>query len=441
MRKNKHILFIGFVVLIIVLAGTSNAESSRVAVIGFDSEDTDWIDDQEKEEKILEEIAWSFNDRLAQTDGYTVLDREQLLYLMEDINFRRGRSPFRSEIRQLRRYSNADIFIHGWLKQLEIEIAESFSLGPFHYSDVEITVDLGVDLIRSSTARVFANYSGRGQETTDGFRMRESSEEGESIGLSSEGETLQKAIDKAVEDLIANMVDDSEERTEPEERTIESEIVSIVGDRLVINKGSAAGLEVGQKGEIIRILRTEDESEQLQVIGEVEIIETDREGAFLETLQLNQEPQTGDKVVFSVEVAGSPGDTQVGDALEIMETRDFLIRINEAVKSGNRVTINGSARAKNDDVELKVILGNLDFYDHQGERRDMSGRKVSLGPWTNSSSNVASVTVDFQQGETKSLSWSFTGVPDEADSLARIQLWLETSREGEIDIDLRDLQL
>ncbi|SDM45507.1 hypothetical protein [Halarsenatibacter silvermanii] len=128
-------------------------------------------------------------------------------------------------------------------------------------------------------------------------------------------------------------------------------------------------------------------------------------------------------------------------SIEVLETRNFKIEIERAEKSNGRATISGTARAKRDDAELELILGNRYFYDHEDDRRDMTGRKVTIGDWTKSSGDEARLSEMISRNESKYISWSFTGVPEEADSLARLDLWLETPHEGEISIELRDLQL
>lgn len=84
-------------------------------------------------------------------------------------------------------------------------------------------------------------------------------------------------------------------------------------------------------------------------------------------------------------------------------------------------------------------MSNRDFYDHNGNRKDMTGKRVSIGAWMNSSSNIATIKDSFKKGETKNISWSFTGVSKEADAISRVQLWLKTQNEGEISINLTDI--
>ncbi len=426
--KNKYII-IGIFFMVIALVASVNAEATRVAVIGFESEAEDWTDSREREIELLEEIAWQFNDKLAEEDDYAVLDRDRMLDILDENGFYQGQRPVHSIVNQLRNQINADLFAYGILKDVNIEETDRIKIGPIRYSEVEVTLDLSLDMIDPDSAEVENTYSGRGEADESEVEF----DEGDGISVLSE-DILHEAIENAVDDLVGNIIEDSPAPA-PAEKTVEAEITAIVGERLVINKGEEDGLKVGQSGEIVRA-----ENSSLQSIGEIEVTEVDSDSAFLGTTLLDQEPETGDRVLISFEEE-TEDDWSSRGPIEVLDTRDFKIEIEEAEKFNERVTISGTVHARRDDAELELILGTRYFYDHEGNRRNMSGREVTIGDWTNSSSEVASLSGTISRDESRYISWSFTEIPEEAESLARVELGLKTPQEGEMTIELRDLEL
>ncbi len=435
----KSLMILSLVLLFVFLAGTANVAADRIAVIGFESADSDWIANSEKEEELLEEIAWLLNDELKEIDGYTVLDRDRMLRILDQTRYSQGNRPSHSIINQLRNEINADYFIYGTLEEVAVRKIDEFRFGPIEYTEIEVTVDLSIEMINARTARTSESFSGSGSARDTGINLVDSRGDRIRLNLSADDRALNTAIERAVDSLIASIT--GEEEPQPETRTVEAEIVSIVRNKLVINKGERDGLEVGQTGEIVRPGEADTRRAESSVIGSAEVTEVDTNSAILETIRFTQDPETGDIFNITVEIDDNGTRRSAREPIEVLETRDFIIEIVEAFKENDRVTILGMAYAKTDESELEIILGNRSFYDHLGRRRSMSGRRVSIGPWTNSSRTEATIKETIYQDEPVEISWSFTGVPEEADKLSRIELWLSTSREGRISIDLRDLNL
>ncbi len=438
--KNKIWILVSLLVFTLFVGSAFIANATRVAVIGFDSEDSSWIDNKEKENEILEEIAWLFNERLTDAGKYTVLNRSRMLRILDEIRFSRGRRPTVSIINQLRGLSNAEEFIYGSLKQVKVETIDKFTFGPIKISDVKVTIDLSVDFINANTARVTNTYLGSGSASVSGMNIVDSEDDVSGLSLALEEDVLNKAIERAVDDLIQNITGEKIDE-EVTERVVEAEILSIVGERLVVNKGRNDGLIIGQIGEIVRYRPRATGPPQLIVIGQAEVTDIGQTSAFLKTVNLNQTPEVGDIIAITVEETKTTTRRPYVEPIKTLETRDLIIEIDDAFLEGTRVTITGTAYAKTNNAVLELILGNRDFYDHEGTRRNMSGRRVAIGDWLHSSSSIASIEETIQKDNPQKISWSFTGVPEQADKLTLIELWLKTSYEGEISIILRDLKL
>lgn len=429
--KNKKIVTISIIFLIIILmAGAVSAANTRLAVIGFESKDNHWDD-----EKLLEDITSLFNNKLVEIEKFIVLKREKMVNVLEEVKFARGKRPINSVVNQLRHYFNTDFFVYGSLEKVDIKKTNAFEVGPLQFAETEITVKLSVDMINSRTARVSKSYSGSGSASDTVIVISDSQNNENKLELSSQKDIFEKAVGRAVNNLIKKIVEGDAD-TNPQEITVEAKIKSLFGRKIVIDKGERQGLEVGKNGEIIR-----NTNNRNVLIGGVEVTDVYSNSAVLKTTYLNYQPKPGDQVIIKLNGTNIIDDNQYSEPVKVLETSDFIIKINDAVKSGNRVTIRGTAYAKINNARLEIILGNRDFYDQNGDRRDMSGRRVAIGDWVNSSNHIASIEDGFQRGEQKNISWSFTGVPAAADKLTQVELWLRTTNGAEFSVALRNLQL
>jgi len=436
MKKRTFMIF-SLLLLFVFLVGSVNAVATRVAVIGFESADSAWFDDSEREEELLEEIAWLLNDELAEVDEYIVLNRERMLNILDDVRYTRGRRPTRSIINQLRNRINADYFFFGSLEGIGVEKVDEFKFGPIEYTEVEVTVDLSIEMIDASTARVSESFSGSGSARDTGVNISDSRGDRVRINIASDERVLDRAIERAVTSLIASIT--GEEEPQPETRTVEAEIVSIVRNNFIINKGERDGLKIGQIGEIIRPGDPDSRRIRHTVIGEAEITELDSNSAILQAVNLEERPEIGDR--FNVEIDDTAARRPTRDIIKELETRNFVIEIFEAVLENDRLTILGMAHAKTSRANLELILDSRSFFDQEGRERLMSGRRVSIGPWTNSSRTEATIEETIYQDEPVEISWSFTGVPESTEKLAGVDIGLRTSREGRISIELEDLDI
>lgn len=436
--KNKNkVLLISFLILAVLVINITYAEATRTAVIGFGSEDSSWIENEDNEQKILEEIAWLFNDRLANVEGYSVLGRDRMLAILDELDYKKGQKPSTSTIYRLKDNSNAEIFVYGRLEKVDVQKKEVFSIGPIVKSEIEMSVELSIDMIDADNGRVIKTFNGRGREVASTMKIIDINVNEISSRQESGEDILYKTIKSAVNDLIKNIETEAVVE-ESREESIEANILSIVQEKLIINKGMRDGLEIGQVGDIIKY-KTTDSKKSIIIVGEAKIVDIDQNSAFLETVYLNQKLTLDEKISFTTKLDSSD-DNQYSTPIKEVNTSDFEIVIKDITKSNERVTILGTAYAKRDNIELELILANRDFYGHKGNRRDMTGKRVSIGAWINSSNNIATITDRFQKGETKNISWSFTGVSEEADKITRVQLGLKTQQEGEISIDLSYLK-
>ena len=434
--KKRIILIASLLAMVMIFAGAIEAQATRVAVLGFEAADSSWFESSTRQREILEYITEEFTDRLANVEDYTVLSSRRTQDLLYELNARPGRRPTHSIMNQLRGRTNADLFAYGSIDRIGINEQDEFKIGPVRFSEAELTVELSIEMINARNPDSSDTFIGIGQISHTGLNIVDS--DGDRIRLQAfDDDALERTISQAIDNLIADITGETVDEEEPVERTVEAQVISIVGDRLVINKGHSDGLEIDQ---IANIFRYTDGGDSSLTIGTAFVDEVDSNSASIVLESINRRPQVGDYVYITVgEQVRTPESDR--DPIRVVDTRNFRIEILDADLSGNRVTISGEATAKSNDVDLRVLLSSTEFFDHESNRTQMTGKRVSIGGWSQSSSGTPSITETFRRNETREISWSFTNVPANADRLARVTLWLETEYEGNISLDFRDLEL
>ena len=434
--KKRIILMASLLAMVMIFAGAIEAQATRVAVLGFEAADSSWFESSTRQREILEYITEEFTDRLANVEDYTVLSSRRTQDLLYELNARPGRRPTHSIMNQLRGRTNADLFAYGSIDRIGINEQDEFKIGPVRFSEAELTVELSIEMINARNPDSSDTFIGIGQISHTGLNIVDS--DGDRIRLQAfDDDALERTISQAIDNLIADLTGEAVDEEEPVERTVEAQVISIVGDRLVINTGSRDDLEIGQTANIVRYTDGGDSS---LAIATAVVDEVDSNSASIVLESTNRRPQIGDYVYITIEEQVRTPEPD-RDPIRVVDTRNFRIEILDAELSGNRVTISGVATAKSNNVDLRVLLSSTEFFDHESNRTQMTGKRVSIGGWSQSSSGTPSISETFQRNQSRDISWSFTNVPANADKLARVTLWLETEYEGNISIDFRDLEL
>ena len=434
--KKRLIIIVGLMAVAIIFAGALEVQATRVTFLGFDAADSDWFESTREKDRILEDVNLEFIDKLSDTGNYTVLSWRRTKEILNQVNYDAGRRPTHSVINQLRTRSDSEYFLIGKVDNIDIYEKDQFNIGPVRFSEVEIIIDLSIEKINARTARTTDIFSGSGQMNHTGINIVDSKEEQIEI-YSFDDNVPERAFSRAIVDLIADITG---ERVVEEvfEETVLAKVVSIVGDRLVIDKGSRDGLKVGQIGDIVRYSTTSADTQRMQNVGKAEISELDRNSGFASSSDLNLTPQKDDIIRFTVE---EKTVTEKREVIKVIELRDFTIELYKAKLDGNRVTIEGVATSKRNNSNLEISLGARDFHDHNNNRLEMTGKRVSIGDWVRSSSDTARISDTLDRNDSKNISWSFSNVPTNANKISRVVLWLSTDYEGDKTIELSDLKL
>ena len=460
MNKRLFILVVSFILVFSVFF-SGQAKAAQVTVLGFENEGISWTSDQQFERELLRGTTRKFTERLHEVGDFDVIDYSKVNDVLTQTGYQYGQQIEPTMIPHLSRTLETNLLIIGNVDKIAVSDAGKVSVGPISVSSINSEVELSARLINTRTGNILATFSSSGEETESGIEI----DDLEGLSFGSEDFTdsaVGKAINKAVNELADNVTAESdlieteyipgEEEAEPEEVVIEGEIVDTIGGSLVLNIGEEDGLSEEIKGDIIRVIDSGDDDPLTVSYGEVQVSSVDTETSIVKVVEAEEDPQLDDFIKFeltdsSEERAVSDTGTTVG-VIEKIETEDFIVYIERAIRSRDEVTVSGTVEAKNEAEFSLYIPKGFEIYDHTGGTVQIRrcGTKVQLGNSTSSGSstgliiNTASVTENILPGYPQMISWTFNQVPEDADHLARLRLYFETESVGEIEINLDGIE-
>ena len=452
--KASKISFISIVLLFILLSFSAQVEANRVAVLGFETDGIPWTDDADFEKTILQGITREFTDMLHDKGGFDVVDYSRVRDVLSQAGYEYGESMPPTMIPHISRALENNLLILGSVNKIKLSEAGEISAGPLTLSSLNAKVELSARLIDSNTGNILLRYSGSGEVTEGGLEI----DEIEGISFSSEAfadSAVGKAITEALEDMTDRVVAEeqviAEEYVEfgedvlDEDLVIEGEIVDTIGSSLVLNIGSEDGLEEGFEGKIIRVIDTGSDDPMTVSYGEVEISSVDDRTSIASVIESEESPEINDIVEVSAGSTGRASSRAAGTVIETVETEDFIVYIESAIRSRDEVTVSGTVEAKNE-AEFTMLFpsGRFEFYDHQGSSIDTINEKVKIGRNTDSTNpgwSTAGITEEILEGYPQMISWTFGNVPEDADHLSRLRLYFETESVGKIEINLDGIDL
>ncbi len=347
--------------------------------------------------------------------------------------------------------TESNLLIIGSLDRLRVTEEGSISVGPLKLSGIVSEVELSARLFNIASGDVIATFSGKGSASDTGLEISEI----EGLSISSGAFTdsaVGKAIDSAIKDLFEATLKKRDkfeiEEIVPEDLVIEAEVIAIVGESLVIDKGSDDEIVVDITGSLSRDI-SEGEEPLIITIGSVEVASVDATTALVRTTETHEKPEVGDQVKLDIlDVAGISEEREqvvvVAEVIKEITTPEFKIYIDNAFITGDRVTVNGRVEAK-EEAELSLIFRfGYEFYDHQGIRTLINNRTVKIGSNSlkhRNTSNRTILTEKILPGYPQVVSWTIDNVPKDADHLSRLRFNFITESIGEREINLDGIEL
>jgi len=444
--NKRKILFIGIIIVLSLALFSATISAARIAVIGFESGGLPWTDNQELERDILEQITRKYSSMLVENDFGTVVERARVRDVLSQFDHSIGDSFHVGYSSQVGRMTESNLLIIGSLDRLRVTEEGSISVGPLKLSGIASEVELSARLINIASGDVIATFSGKGSASDTGLEISEI--EGLSIGSGAFADSaVGKALDSAIEDLFAATLEKRDkfevEEIVPEDLVIEAEVIAIVGESLVIDKGSDDEIVADITGSLSRDI-SEGDDPLIVTIGSVEVASVDAATALVRTTETHEKPEVGDLVKLDLlDTAGISEDReQVGFAFDVIreiETPDFIVYIESVVLSRNKVTISGTAEAKEESTLTLISLfaGSNSFYDHMGVERRPHANRVYISERSGNRTTRALILPGYPQR----IRWEFSNVPEDADHLTRLRLHFETEAVGEVEINLDGIEL
>ena len=445
--KNYKYALILFVVFSLLFLYSIDISATRIAVIGFESGGLPWTDNPELERDILEEITRKYTNLLVENELGTFVERTRVRDVLNQFNHSIGDTFHAGYSSQVGRMTESNLLIVGSLDRLRVTEEGSITVGPLKVTGIASEVELSARLVNAATGSVISTFTGRGTASDTGLEISEL--EGLSIGSGAFADSaVGKAIDRAVNDLFEKTLayEDSFEIEEilPEEVIVEAEIIAIVGDSLVIDKGSDDDLVSDIEGSISRDISGGDDP-LIITIGSVEVTSVDAATALLRATEVHEKPEVGDLVKLNIsDTADLPGEIdQAGFTAEVIreiETPDFIVYIESIILSRDRVAVSGTAEAK---IESTFIMrpSPTTFYDHRGIERRPNYRRIEIADRSTTRNYHGGFSALIFPGYPQRIRWEFNNVPEEADHLTRLRLHFETDAVGEVEINLDGIEL
>ena len=457
LKRFKVILIFSLVFVIVILAGLV-AQAERVAVIGFESKGLAWTKDKNLEKEIIEWIANQYTDKLAklaQKEIVTVVDRSRVSEALSQLDYTKGEPIDLFAASQIGRLLDSNLLIIGNIDKLEVTKSAELSVGPLTFSGIEVDVKLTGRLFDIISGSVLTNYTGRGQATETRVEIQDVVGDyfsDDDFANTSIGSAITSAVDELIRDTVEKKESFSKVAKLPKLKPIEAEVVAKIGQSLVIDKGFKDGLKEEQKGKLIRKLEIEDREESLEItLAEVKLTTVDEKTSLISVEKPDETPEVGDIARFepadgSIKKTIPDFEETPDNVIKEIETPEFVIYIEHVNKDGNLVKVHGTAEAKKE-AELNLFFPEEDYnyYDNKGRRVVTDNTEVSIGSITSKTSDyhhrIANLTETILKNYPQSISWTFGDVPEDADHLARVQLYLSTKSAGQIEITLEGLSL
>ncbi len=272
------------------------AEGVFIAVMPFEEGNLNWRVFDVKE--VLNGITQMVTNQLVDVEGIRVVERSQLEKILKEQNFSRTGLVDPATASEIGKLLGVDALILGTVKQMEVKESGSLSIGPFKVSGIKATVNLGARIVSVETAEILASFTGEGESSQASVKV--SDLQGISFGTKAFSDSVVgKSIQEATEELVSQ-VSEKMKNWSSDANLLEGLVLKVLGDKLVINIGSAQDLKNNQIGELIRLIEVEGLEKPVSMpIGKVQVFSVDESAAIVQVLESNELVQIGDVVRFN----------------------------------------------------------------------------------------------------------------------------------------------
>jgi curli biogenesis system outer membrane secretion channel CsgG len=224
--------------------------------------------------------------RLVESGRYTVIERSRIDAVLREQNLGASGRVDASTAARIGQILGVDVVIVGSITQFDLQKKQtggSFIIVNTTSTQTDAFVKLNVRAINTTTAEIVTTAQGEGTANqSDGGTTVLGIGGGSST--SNEGKLLSSATDKAIAQVVGNLNDKSQQlaaapRAIP---SVNALVAAVVGNQVVLNKGTGDGYRVGLRLSIERPTQTIKDPQTGKVIrqltqpvGTIEVVEAD----------------------------------------------------------------------------------------------------------------------------------------------------------------------
>lgn len=300
-----RVTVLSFMALILFASGivlASGEETLTVAVMPFVEGDIREISPywwRHNRLDVMQGLQQMVIDELVATGAFRVVERSRIREVIQEQDFQySGRVDPATRV-NLNRILGAHVLMFGTLTRLEVAEAGSISVGPVTIRGTRATVHLTARLVDAETGEALGNVKGEVSVVDPAFRLSDLGD------LNFNMEAFSKsALGRALAGAVGQLVDNAKESLSPLTRRdagqgIESSILLVQGNKLIIGIGSNAGVAPRQRAQVYRMVEVPGLYQPVRVpIGTAIVISVEPHAAVLEIEAMEERPKEGDLVTL-----------------------------------------------------------------------------------------------------------------------------------------------
>ncbi|MEC9489160.1 MAG: CsgG/HfaB family protein [Halanaerobium sp.] len=296
-RRTVFIIMVMVAFAIFTLAGSPVKAENKplIAILPFVEGDLNW--NGMNPEEILAGITRMVTDKLSESEDVEVVELSEVYHVLYQQRAGQDAPVDPEAAAEIGRILGVDSIIMGTLSQLIVTDVGGVSYGPITLAGVKAEVLLTTRVVNINTGEVMNSFQGQGEVMQASLRI--SDIEGLVFGSDAFAESvLGKSIQKAVDELAANITEDPDELIS-KRVAVRGQVSMVVGDNIVIDVGLRQNLRVGQEGKLLKAVRVKGVNTNVTIpVGRVKIIALNEDFAVVNLLEGEATAEEGDFVEF-----------------------------------------------------------------------------------------------------------------------------------------------
>jgi curli biogenesis system outer membrane secretion channel CsgG len=257
---------LGFSLLALLgIPGSARAQAKRIAILPFDDSIA-----RTQQMQIGEKVADGLISKIAGSGTFEVVDRQYLNNIMAEQNLKMDERFDPTRAAKLGKLANVDLLVMGRIDAFNAEAVNAKSNGFFSSKATttgQIELKVTARMISVETASIVAAPSSSSElsqilsQTTEVLPSNQGSVTARHTGTQNVNAALLKLVDNSIDAVsaeLAKKIEDSAAKI-PGAAHAASAVAKVIGidsGLILINRGSSAGIKVGQQFLIVRVVDT-----------------------------------------------------------------------------------------------------------------------------------------------------------------------------------------